>query len=166
MVRGLDVVCEVVAQIQRLEVLLGALDLRALARAQDGRAVAAALGLGDEVDALLAVHVLDVRPVGVVAAERRVDLELRGELGEYLHGLRLVERHRVGLLDAGGVVDHVVVERLVVRRLPSILVQEGREVLYRQDVHGVPVALWQARVLDAPCHDLDLRRLDLGSDLR
>lgn len=75
----LDVVVEVVSQLQRLEVLLGAADLRLL-----GRAVLAALlalRLHEEVHALLAVIPLfDVGPVGVVASERRVYLEPFGSL--------------------------------------------------------------------------------------
>ena len=81
---------EVVSEVQRLEVLLGAADLDLLRVAQGGLAVLAALGLGHEVHAALAVGLLDVRPVGVVTAERRVDLERRGPFREHKNLLLLV----------------------------------------------------------------------------
>ena len=61
-VLDLDVVVEVVAQVQRLEVLLGAADLGLLRRTV--LTALLALGLDDEVDALMTVlSLLDVGPV-------------------------------------------------------------------------------------------------------
>lgn len=113
---------EIVPEVQRGKVLLGAVDLDLLRVAQGGLAVLAALGLGHEVHAVLACGLLDIRPVGVVAAEWRVDLKRGRQFGEHQHLVLLVERLGEGALDPGRVVDHVVVQALASHiRLPGVL---------------------------------------------
>ena len=93
---------------------------------------------------------LDIRPVRVVAAERRVDFERRGKLREHEHLLLLVESLREGALDSRRVVDHVVVQALACHvRLPRVLPEVGRVVVELEVARGVPARPRKAHVLDA-----------------
>ena len=158
---------EVVSKVQRLKVLLSAADLDLLRVAQGGLAVLSALGLGHEVNAALAVGLLDIRPVGVVAAERCVDFERRRELRENEHLLLLVESLGKGALDPRRVVDHVVVQALTRHvRLPRVLPKVGRVVVELEVAHGVPLILGEAHVLDALGNEVVLHAVDLVTDLR
>ena len=115
----------------------------------------------------LAVGLLDIRPVGVVAAERRVDLERRRELREHEHLLLLVERLGKGALNPCRVVDHVVVQALARHvRLPRVLPEVGRVVVKLEVAHGVPLVLGKAHVLDALGDEVVLHAVDLVADLR
>ena len=75
LIRRTHVIAEVIAETQSLEVLLGAADLEFLGVAKRRVPVLSALGFSHEVHAMLAIRFLDIRPVRVVASERRVDFE-------------------------------------------------------------------------------------------
>lgn len=92
-----------------------------------------------KVHAVLTFDLLDIRPVGVVAAEWRVDLKQGRQFGEHQHLVLLVERLGEGALDPDRVIDHIVVQALARHiRLPSVL-QLGvgvRQVVFNAPRHG------------------------------
>ena len=144
-VPGLDELCGVFADGQRLEVSLAALDLGAFLVAQVV-GEEAALGLDHEVEPLRAVLLDQHGPVRVVGAERRRDLEPAGELGVDLDRLVLLQLLGKGAFDAGRIVDHLLVDRL--RRGQHVLEVAG-QLLLLEEFLGVVVLVAEALVLDA-----------------
>ena len=117
-VPGSDELSGVLADGQRVEVRLPAFDLGPLPITQVVLEKAA-LGLDDEVQPLHSVFFHQHRPVRVVGAERRRNLEPAGQLCIDLHSFVLFQLLGKRALDSGRVLDHLFINRLV--RVQQIL---------------------------------------------
>lgn len=132
-----------------IEMLGGAFNLSLLRRARIDVVVATALGLGYEAHSALALGLLDIGPVGVVAAWRSVDLELAWQLCEDLDLLRMVDLHDEGLLHRRRVVGNVIVEALMEVGLSCVLPDARLEVPGFKALHRVPLVFRELGVLDS-----------------
>ena len=138
--REIDVLAE------RAEMCRAAFDLRAFRRAQ-GVFGDVAFRLDDEVQALFAVVIFhDDSPIGIVRAERRVDLEPIRQLRVELDCLVVLKRLRESLLVVA-VVDDVVVER--VRAFDHVLLEVAGQLFLLKELLRIKRVVADLRVLDA-----------------